>query len=84
MTACETCGRPSTSPLCGPCWKKELFHLGEAQALAAKRGANALRAGRPVIYVHGTAYEAPDIDIPADDAPEERDKSPFPWDLWDN
>jgi len=82
MTTCPTCGNPSTGHLCGPCWQTELAQLAADQRDALAAGRAALRAGRPVIYVHGSPYPAPDIDIPDD--PPEPSESPFPWDVWND
>ena len=51
---------------------------GRRQAAALEEGREALRAHRPVIWVHGRPYADPAAD-PAP-APE----SPWPWDLWDD
>lgn len=83
MTDCTTCGTDSTGPLCGPCWQEQLFHLREQQQAATRAGWKAYRTGRPVIWVHGSPYEAPDDDVP-DEAPQEAAESPFPWDLWED
>lgn len=47
-----------------PNWAEELAQLAADQREALAAGRAALRAGRPVIYVHGSAYPAPDIDVP--------------------
>lgn len=63
MNACKTCGTYSSGDYCRPCWQGQLKQLAALQREALAAGRAALRAGRPVLYVHGSPYPAPDTDL---------------------